>query len=670
MTMVRYSEPYQATGGLAAEGVINQLGRPDIEPLEVLVREAVQNCWDARRETSPTIRVDIGRIQLDDTTTSLVSEQVLPDPPANLPLAAELRPGAHILYFADFGTGGLAGPTRADRVDEDDVRDFVDFVRNIGQPPDKDFGGGSFGYGKAAFYIASKARTILVDTLCDTPDGPERRLIGAALGANYSEDGQTYTGRHWWGAMVDGVPEPLTGDQAARAAQLLGLPEREGRDGLGTTVAVIAPGGEPDGDAERVMPFIADALLWNFWPKITSTPGGVQATIDFRLFDDGRRISLPDPRTHDRLRGFVDAMDCLRTEPDDEDPMVIDHRVSSQKPIQDLGRVVIQKGPASPLLMDERVAMPQGMRATLGGLHHVALMRNAELVVKYLSGPEATTGRYGYCGVFRCSLDTDQAFRSAEPPTHDDWIPRAVPVRRDRTFVNVALSRVHGACRDAAGLAAGVTTVSEGAEIPLGEFADALARLMPGFEGPGARRPTRASGVRRRRRNAPGSRATTNDPVWVETAETSSSGVGEGAAEPTAASARSEALAADSGTTPPLATPRPRPALRVGGDPTPALAIDGTPVMRYPFELRTRGNRVLLSATVQIMTNDGESVESDPPRGWTPPDARAWTDPEGNEHKAPTVVGDPETGDGPWFVEVPIIEEAVIGVDIGAEGIP
>ena len=81
----------------------------------------------------------------------------------------------------------------------------------------------------------------------------------------------------------------------------------------------------------------------------------------------------------------------------DDDPMVIDHRVSSQKPIQDLGRVVIQKGPASPVHVDENLAMPQGMRATLGGLHHVALMRNAELVVKYLRGPEATTGRYGYC---------------------------------------------------------------------------------------------------------------------------------------------------------------------------------------------------------------------------------------------------------------------------------
>ena len=231
MTMIRYSEPYQATGGLAAEGVINQLGRPDIEPLEVLVREAVQNCWDARRETSPAIRVEIGRIaaRRHDRETRLGTS---PPRPASEPAArCGASAGAHILYFADFGTGGLAGPTRADRVEEDDVRDFVDFVRNIGQPPDKDFGGGSFGYGKAAFYIASKARTIVVDTLCETRDGPERRLIGAALGANYTEDGQTYTGRHWWGAMVDGVPEALTGDQAAgrRSSSVY----RKGRGAMG-----------------------------------------------------------------------------------------------------------------------------------------------------------------------------------------------------------------------------------------------------------------------------------------------------------------------------------------------------------------------------------------------------------------------------------------------------
>jgi hypothetical protein len=50
-------------------------------------------------------------------------------------------------------------------------------------------------------------------------------------------------------------------------------------------------------------------------------------------------------------------------------------------------------------------------------VNHVALMRNVELVVKYLPGPVATTGRNGYSGVFRCAVDVDATFRRAEPPT-------------------------------------------------------------------------------------------------------------------------------------------------------------------------------------------------------------------------------------------------------------
>ncbi len=660
MTLTRYSEPYLATGGLAAEGVLNQLGRPDIEPLEVLIREAIQNCWDARREAEQSIRVEIARRQLDAGTVAQVAEEILVDPPPDLPLADELHPGMAIMHFADFGTAGLTGPTRADRVTEEGPRNFVDFVRNIGQPPDRDFGGGSFGYGKAAFYIASRVRTIVVDTLCETADGLERRLIASALGTNHTQHGRAQTGRHWWGVIIDGVPEPVTGDDAARLARVLGLPDREGRQGLGTTVAVIAPGVEPDGVTD-VMGFVAEAVAWNFWPKMVSTRGGVQATIDFRLFDNGTPVRVPDPRTHPRLRGFVEAMDRLRAETDgDDDPTVIDQPVASERPIQHLGRIVIQKGPVAPADLVEGRPVPQGARATARAVHHIALMRNAELIVKYLPGPEPTTGRFGYSGVFRCSLDTDQAFRSAEPPTHDDWIPRAVLDRRERVFVNVALDRIRRACREAAGYGVSTALLTEGANIPLGEFADGLARLMPGFDGPGARRSApRASS--RRRRNAPGARANVGvaPEVWVDGGPPPPTNVGQ--PENGASLQPVEA-------TPDLATPAlPRPVLRVAGEPEPAIAGDGTSVMRYPFELRAHGNRVRLSATVQVMTNDGESVESEPPRGWVAPDARAWIDPAGVEHTHATVEPLRDTSDGAWVVEIPIVDDMVIGVDITSE---
>src|SRR3954452_8843338 len=101
MMVERYSEPYTATGGLAAEGVINQLGRPDIEPLEVLVREAVQNCWDAKRRDERGIRVAIGRRRLDLEAIDAVARYLLPDPPPGLALGDELRPGLEVLHFAD-----------------------------------------------------------------------------------------------------------------------------------------------------------------------------------------------------------------------------------------------------------------------------------------------------------------------------------------------------------------------------------------------------------------------------------------------------------------------------------------------------------------------------------------------------------------------------------------
>lgn len=664
----RFSEPYRATGGLAAIGVLNQLGRPNIEPLEVLVREAVQNCWDARRPTNRGIRVEIGRRRLDLAAVDALRSNILVDPPPGLPLAAALRPGLETLYFADFGTRGLGGPTRADA--GGDERDFVDFVRNIGQPPDNDLGGGSFGYGKAAFYIASQAGTIIIDTLCALPGGgTERRLVGCALGDNFSDGGRPHTGRHWWGRVVDDVPEPLVGDEAVSAAEMLQLPERDGTAGLGTTVVVIAPDIAPESedDADPTMEFIAEALAWNFWPRMISTPGAASKTMDFALLDDGEKVRIPNPRTHDRLRDFVQAMDRMREEPGAEDEFVLDRPIDCMRPIQTLGRVVIQKGPVAPVDLPER-SVPQGARVTASSVHHVALMRNAELVVKYLPGASPVNGRMGYSGVFQCAVEVDEAFRRSEPPTHDDWNYLFVPsdAGYDKRFVKVALDRISRMCREAAGYDGVVQSSADGDGVPLGEFADALATLMPGFEGPGARRAaSRNAKPRKKRRSAPGRSAMDEvaGDVWVD-GSTDAGGVAMARGEPAGEGA---APGAHDAPAEPVARPPRAPQTRSGGDPVPAIASDGTPVIRYPFDLRTFENRVRLRAAVEVMTNDGGQVESEAPLGYTPPTAHAWIGPDGTEHATAEVVTGPDQADGRWAVEIPLSDETMMRVDITPE---
>lgn len=658
----RYSEPYTATGGLAAEGVVNQLGRPDIEPLEVLVREAIQNCWDAKRPDSGGITVEICKRQLDDPQTEFCRLQLLRDLPPALPLEEELARPIEIMYFADFGTGGLGGPTRADEISS--KRDFVDFVRNIGQPPDNDLGGGSFGYGKAAFYIASRPRTLLVDTLCIGSDGNlERRFIGCALGYNFEVAGRPYTGRHWWGQTIDGIPEPLTGDAATAAAEGLGLPDRRTRSELGTTVVVISPNvavATEDGDDET-MSFVAEAIAWNFWPRMIDTPGAGRRTMDFRVVDGGTQLRIPNPRTHDRLRSFVEAMDRLREEPGEDDELLLDRSVEALRPSRRLGRVVIQKGPATQYELPER-PVPMGARITADTVHHIVLMRNAELVVRYLPGAVPAVARMGYAGVFKCAVDVDEAFRAAEPPTHDDWVPRAVPKGHERRFVSIALSRIAAICREAAGYDMSVRSGTNGADIPLGEFADSLASLMPSVGGPGARSQVRSPTFSPRRRRKPGgqSRADMTDGMWVD-------GISAAADRASVASDGQTDSAGDDGGEA-TDTRRP-PQLRSVAEPEPAIASDGSPAVRYPFYLRSRENRVRLSASVEIMSSDGGQVESEAPVGTESPTVRAWIDPSGDEHLVRQLELAPGDIDGRWTLEVSLVDEAMMRVDIRVEAV-
>lgn len=679
-----YSEPYRATGGLAAVGMLNQLGRPDVEQLEVLVREAGQNCWDAR--IKDVVDVEVGRLDLDRHRMNACRTFFQSLPPG-LPLGNSLRDGAAILYFADSGTHGLRGPVRADAAGAQ--RDFIDLVLNVGQPPDKELGGGSFGYGKAAFYLASRARTVVIDTLCEVGAGRlERRLIACGLGENYSDQtGRPFTGRHWWGRIVDGRPEPVTGEAAAATAASLGLPDRRGIAGLGTTVAILAadiPDRSESEPSDSTLRFIGEAIAWNFWPRMIDTPGGVRHTMRFRLVDNGRTVPVPDIRNHPRLRGFADAMDILRTPPLDDDPFVLDRSIRSLRPARLLGRLVVQKNVPT-ISADGQEFSTQGARLTAAGMHHVALMRAPEIVVKYLRCEPPPTGRAGYAGVFTCDVGLDDVFKAAEPPAHDDWVAVSVPDKTSRTYVRVALNRIQDVCREAIGYQAAGPTATAGAALPLGQFADTLAVLIPGSEGPGARRSSTRStrpitAVSNGRGARPGTSSATDDydSAWIEVEPVPQPS---GSSEPNSAAEVLEdsgdrpivSSAAADGQVPSMEALNPersrgrQPQIRISGSGVPALLADGTPVISYPFDVRTHANTVKFGAIVEVMTNDGRTTEKDPPAADHRPEVHSWLSPSGESHAAETLEVPPELADGRWTLHVKITEPAMLRVDINLQ---
>ncbi|GAB4523329.1 MAG: hypothetical protein OHK0046_36870 [Anaerolineae bacterium] len=449
MQLYRDSERVGPTGNITSRGVMNQLGRPQLEPLAVLVREAVQNSWDARAPGTTSITFGASGWSLTPKQQRILNDHVFADLPPEeyLPLVKHLRNNEpmHVVAIYDRGTTGLGGPTRADRPSMDGSRDFVDFLRNVGQPPDKKLAGGTYGYGKAAFYRVSHTQTICVYTRCMYQGKPQSRFIGAALGTDYRDkDGVPYTGRHWWGELDDGIAEPLVQNADTLAAHI-GLRDFLGED-FGTVILILQPQleqrDEETGSFTRTplqaMNLIAENMLLYFWPKMLKYDAA-KPSINFEVSWDHQPVPIPAPEDFPPLAGFVQAMYRLKGRQADNN---FPHRklgIRSQRPSRYLGELALQKYPA---VTENRFDTGEKHSAFASLNHHTALMRQPELIVKYLAGTTSNNPGLGYYGVFITDDQVDDIFAESEPPTHDDWVAASLVDRHHKVFVNVAHTRI------------------------------------------------------------------------------------------------------------------------------------------------------------------------------------------------------------------------------------
>lgn len=462
-----YSEPFPPTGGISAEGVRNQLGRPRLSLLEVLAREAIQNSWDARLNMAQVkFALDAWdcSVQMQRSIVRMLDAGL----PIGLPLKDSLgRRPLRMLVVSDRGTTGLGGPTRADIGQlQANNHDFVAFIRNVGEPRDKAQGAGTFGFGKSIFYLASRARTIIVYTRCRVGRSLETRLIGCGAGNSFRMKSgalfRTYTGRHWWGVSRDGVQEPIVGKEADQIALQLGMPPYTGRE-TGTSIAVIDPVFD---DPVQDMSALAWSILWHAWPKLVS------GDMAFSLTWNGESITLPDPRHTPPLDAFVNAYQELSSGED----------LDCHRPRQRLGKLALYRqivhspGPSYPSSFEPPIQSP---------VHHVALLRAPHLVVKYLAGESLPGDVVEYAGVFLADSEIDDVFADAEPPTHDDWVAKQL-TGNSKAFVSTTFTRLSEHLRS---YARPVSTPTWGtASIPLGAASSIFADLVATSPSTGAER--------------------------------------------------------------------------------------------------------------------------------------------------------------------------------------
>ena len=511
------SEQYSSTGNIG-ENFQRLLGAPSLDPLQTVIREAVQNIADASTlGIGPDILIRLRKLTREQRITlesQIVSEIPRQSRSRKLLTAMFSRSDLTVLEICDFGTLGLGGPTRADRIPVgEDCTDFIDFLRNIGTARDTEQGGGTYGFGKVALYRASSCSTIVVDTL---PHGlgPEgRRLMACHVGQSFEEPDngmlRRFTGRHWWGVPDPGdrVVDPVTGPAATDLALNLGFPGRSGNQS-GTSIMILDFDAN-DEDLDLVGRRVVEGLLWNFWPRMMrDCPPDKR--FKCRVEVDGTALTIPPPEEFPPLDLFSKAMQGIRSGSGSDV-----REIRSQRPAKVLGNLAIEQGfraQRRPLVGDGSLFQSVA--------NHIALMRPIELVVKYLEGTPLPDDRLEWAGVFVASSEdeVERAFAESEPPAHDDWIPNNFPRGRAKSFVTIALRNLKGIASEM-GMESTSQPSTSDAGSPLARVAGRLGAALDTVGGDGAGK-RRGRGGKRPRRPA---RARASRPLF-ESLELSEAG--------------------------------------------------------------------------------------------------------------------------------------------------
>lgn len=476
-----YRHQWEATGSGDAKSIQNAMGKTSLDLWSVLLREALQNSWDARLGNS--IGFSIEEKLLPEAETSVVINDVfgeLPPKGASTTLPSRLSGGRlRVLVISDYGTRGLGGPIRANfaSAHEGEKRDFVDFVRNFGRSKSKGLEGGTYGLGKGVLYGASNVGMCLVYSQTRVGSEVENRLIGISGGDDdYDDKGLKYTGRNWWGSIAeDGIVDPLVGIDARMVAESVGMPVPK-IDETGTCIMILDPT-HFDGNGaivhlqDRMDAIRGAAVMWA-WPHAIDLGSGPAVAFNFHF--EGQELApirpLEEPSIRHFAQGYVDVMRHIESGNDPQSAQSKLVPIRSSRPSKPLGTLLLRQAPN---FVDDNKSLE----------NTVALMRSPKMVVKY--HPVAVpAGDFSVYSVFLAHKDVDRYFASCEPVAHDDWVVENAEKDGRRNYVRTAMSEIDETFKK---LYSTTTTATASQRVAgAARISNALGGLISGFTGSGS----------------------------------------------------------------------------------------------------------------------------------------------------------------------------------------
>ncbi len=480
--LCRYSK--ERGPGDQTSGGLGKLLQSGLSRTELLVRETIQNSWDAKDEGwTPAYGIGIRRVE--DDLRELLRESVFTDRAGLGPLERSLgAPGLHVTEVYDRGTRGLDGPIVAGQVaSPGSSNNFNALVFDIGTTKGRSGSGGTYGFGKTAAFEASACHAVIYWTCTYNEEGEaEHRLIASCLSEPYAEGDRRFTGAHWWGIEDprDSVL-PLIGEEARELGEkLFEVPFGVADDGsheTGTSMLIIDPtavlmrSGETlqrqehpirtSLDAGRYAERITDDIEKNLWPKMLRAIGAEDPPmlVTVRCEGEEREIAA---RSNSEYADFGYSLQRVRaaqgqSEEPPENPRSIDAKLY---PIRLSLSAAEKKGFSRESLVGERNDGVVGhlhlwvspTAGSIGGAqpsNRVCIMRSgAELVVDYILGEQGDDeALVRWHGVFKPTPDCDHHFASCEPTSHDSWAPLTTAPAESAYLVRLVMSQIRSKVR-------------------------------------------------------------------------------------------------------------------------------------------------------------------------------------------------------------------------------